>query len=293
MLWNLPNITVSVEPLFYIGPLPFTSTLLLSIVNAILVFVIFYLFSRRKHLLPGRIQGALEWLVQAMLGVCEDVAGKVKGRKFFPWVFGIFLFVLMANLWEVIPGVETIGTINHEIPGCENAASAGLFLVDKNLSNCITPLLRPPSTDLNFTLAIAIVSVVVTQIYGWRMLGVKAQIGRYLTLREGVIGLFVGVLEAVLELARIISFGFRLFGNLFAGSVLLLVISFLVPFVGAIPFYFLEIFVSFIQAFVFAMLTLIFLTLGTTGHGHEDPEEEHAAEVQHEKMLRVEQALER
>jgi len=125
------------------------------------------------------------------------------------------------------------------------------------------------------------------------MLGAKAQIGRYLSLREGPIGLFVGLLEAILEVARIISFGFRLFGNLFAGGVLLLVIGFLLPFVGAIPFYFLEIFVAFIQAFVFAMLTLIFLTLGTTGHGHEDAEEEHAAEVAHEKQVRAEQALER
>ncbi len=291
MLWNLPNITVSVEPLFYIGPIPFTSTLLLAIVDALLIFIIFFLFSLRKKLLPGRVQGALEWLVQSMLGLCQEVAGKEKGRRFFPWVFGIFIVVLLGNLWEVIPGVETIGVINHEIPGCENAS--GLLLIDKSVSNCITPLLRPPSTDLNFTLAIAVISVVVTQIYGWRMLGAKAQLGRYLTLREGIIGLFVGILEAVLELARIISFGFRLFGNLFAGSVLLLVISFLLPFVGAIPFYFLEIFVAFIQAFVFAMLTLIFLTLGTTGHGHEDPEEVHAAEVQHEKQLRAEHALER
>lgn len=291
MLWNLPHILVPVEPIFTIGPITFTSTLLLSIIDAILVFVIFYLFSRRKKLLPGRVQGALEWLVQSMLNLCEEVAGKAKGRRFFPWVFGIFLFVLMGNLWEVIPGIETFGAINHELPGCENAT--GFLLVDKTVSNCITPWFRPPSTDLNFTLAIAVISVVVTQYYGWRMLGARAQIGRYLTLREGPIGLFVGLLEAVLEVARIISFGFRLFGNLFAGDTLLLVISFLLPVVGPIPFYFLEIFVGFIQAFVFAMLTLIFLTLGTTSHGHADPEEEHAAEVQHEKQLRAEHALER
>lgn len=291
MLWNLPHILVPVEPIFTIGPITFTSTLLLSIIDAILVFVIFYLFSRRKKLLPGRVQGALEWLVQSMLNLCEEVAGKAKGRRFFPWVFGIFLFVLMGNLWEVIPGIETFGAINHELPGCEHAT--GFLLVDKTVSNCITPWFRPPSTDLNFTLAIAVISVVVTQYYGWRMLGARAQIGRYLTLREGPIGLFVGLLEAVLEVARIISFGFRLFGNLFAGDTLLLVISFLLPVVGPIPFYFLEIFVGFIQAFVFAMLTLIFLTLGTTSHGHADPEEEHAAEVQHEKQLRAEHALER
>jgi F-type H+-transporting ATPase subunit a len=254
----------------------------------------FFLYSRRKKVLPGRIQNALEWMVQVFLNLCEEVAGKRKGRVFFPWVFGIFLFVLMGNLWEIIPGIESLGTINHEIPGCEHVSTTlGFLLLDKNSSNCITAWLRPPSTDLNFTLAIAVVSVVVTQIYGWRMLGAKAQLGRYFSLREGILGLFVGILEAVLEVARIISFGFRLFGNLFAGDALLLVMGFLLPFVGAIPFYFLEIFVGVIQAFVFAMLTLIFLELGTTGHGHTDAEEEHAAEVQHEKQLRAEHALER
>ena len=294
MLWKLPHINVPVEPIFTIGGFNFTSTLLLAIVDAIILFVMFFLYSRRKKVLPGRIQNALEWMVQVFLNLCEEVAGKRKGRVFFPWVFGIFLFVLMGNLWEIIPGIESLGTINHEIPGCEHVSTTlGFLLLDKNSSNCITAWLRPPSTDLNFTLAIAVVSVVVTQIYGWRMLGAKAQLGRYISLREGVLGLFVGILEAVLEVARIISFGFRLFGNLFAGDALLLVMGFLLPFVGAIPFYFLEIFVGVIQAFVFAMLTLIFLELGTTGHGHTDAEEEHAAEVQHEKQLRAEHALER
>lgn len=293
MLWKLPNIAVPVEPIFTIGGFNFTSTLMLAIVDAIIIFVIFFLYSRRKKVLPGRIQNALEWLVQVFLNLCEEVAGKRKGRVFFPWVFGIFLYVLMGNLWEIIPGIETIGTIVHH-GGCENVSTTlGFLLLDNNTSNCIVPWLRPPSTDLNFTLAIAVVSVVVTQIYGWRMLGAKAQLGRYISLREGVLGLLVGLLEAVLEVARIISFGFRLFGNLFAGDALLLVMGFLLPFVGAIPFYFLEIFVGVIQAFVFAMLTLIFMELGTTGHGHTDAEEEHAAEVQHEKQLRAEHALER
>jgi F-type H+-transporting ATPase subunit a len=293
VLWKLPNIAVPVEPIFTIGVFNFTSTLMLAIVDAIIIFVIFFLYSRRKKVLPGRIQNALEWLVQVFLNLCEEVAGKRKGRVFFPWVFGIFLYVLMGNLWEIIPGIETIGTIVHH-SGCENVSTTlGFLLLDNNTSNCIVPWLRPPSTDLNFTLAIAVVSVVVTQIYGWRMLGAKAQLGRYISLREGVLGLLVGLLEAVLEVARIISFGFRLFGNLFAGDALLLVMGFLLPFVGAIPFYFLEIFVGVIQAFVFAMLTLIFMELGTTGHGHTDAEEEHAAEVQHEKQLRAEHALER
>lgn len=290
MLWKLPEVVVPTEALFSIGPIPFTNTLLLAILNALVIFLIFYLFSRRKQLVPGRFQNAVEWTVNAFLNLCEEVAGKEKGRVFFPWVAGIFLFVLLSNLWEVIPGIASIGLVNHEIPGCEGAS--GLFL-PQQFSNCLTPFFRPPSTDLNYTLAIAVVSVVATQFYGFKMLGVGGQLGRYFSLREGFIGLFVGLLEAVLELARIISFGFRLFGNLFAGDTLLLVISFLLPFVGAIPFYFLELFVGFIQAFVFAMLTLIFMTLGTTGHGHADAEEEHAAEVAHEHAARAERALAR
>lgn len=290
MLWKLPEVVVPTEALFYIGPIPFTNTLLLAILNALVIFLIFYLFSRRKQLVPGRFQNAVEWVVNAFLNLCEEVAGKEKGRVFFPWVAGIFLFVLLSNLWEVIPGIASIGLVNHEIPGCEGAS--GLLLA-RDVSNCVTPFFRPPSTDLNYTLGIAVVSVVATQFYGFKMLGVGGQLGRYFSLREGFIGLFVGLLEAVLELARIISFGFRLFGNLFAGDTLLLVISFLLPFVGAIPFYFLELFVGFIQAFVFAMLTLIFMTLGTTGHGHADAEEEHAAEVAHEHAARAERALAR
>ena len=103
--------------------------------------------------------------------------------------------------------------------------------------------------------------------------------------------LVVGMLELILEPLRILSLSFRLFGNLFAGDVLLLVIGYLLPFVGPIPFYFLELFVGFIQAFVFAFLTLIFMTLGTTSHGHEDPEEVHVAEVAHARHEQVEAAL--
>jgi F-type H+-transporting ATPase subunit a len=290
VLWKLPEIVVPTEPLFYIGPVPISNTLLLTILNALVIFGVFFLYSRRKKLIPGRIQSVIEWTVSSLLSLCEEVAGKRKGRIFFPWVAGIFIVVLLSNLWEVVPGIASIGLVNHEIPGCEGAN--GLFLTGQQ-AQCITPFLRPPSTDLNFTIAIAVVSVVVTQVYGFRMLGVRGQLGRYFSLREGPMGLFVGLLEAILEVARIISFSFRLFGNLFAGDTLLLVISFLLPFVGAIPFYFLELFVGFIQAFVFAMLTLIFLTLGTIGHGEEDEEEKHVEETAREQRVRSEEALAR
>ncbi len=287
MLWKLPEISVPADTLFMLGPIPVTNTLLLSVISSIILVAIFIAAVRKASIIPGPVQNFVEWVFQTLLDLCEEVAGKEKGRTFFPWVATIFLLVLVANWWEVIPGIEMIGTLK---PGV-HANFLGIFLTDKGVSNEITPWFRPPSTDLNFTLALAIVTVIMTQLYGFKMLGFREQIGRYITLREGPIGLMVGLLEVVLELMRLISLSFRLFGNLFAGDVLLLVMAFLVPFLGAVPFYFLEVFVGFIQAFVFAFLTLIFMTLGTTTHGHADHEEEHAAEVAHEEHERAALAL--
>jgi F-type H+-transporting ATPase subunit a len=293
VLWKLPNIVVPPDAIFSIGPFPVTNTLILSVVSALIVLVFFRLALRKAKIIPTPLQNLAEWMCQLLLNLCEEVAGKVNGRRFFPWVASIFMLVLLSNWWEVIPGVESIGTINNAIPGCPQHVQTvlGIFLVNYHSSNCITPWLRPPSTDLNFTLALAVISVIATQIYGFKVLGPRLQLGRYFSLKEGPMILVVGILELFLEPLRIISLSFRLFGNLFAGDVLLLVIAYLLPFVGAIPFYFLEVFVGFIQAFVFAFLTLIFMTLGTTSHGHEDPEEEHVAEVAHARHEQVEAAL--
>ncbi len=293
--WHLPNIGVPADPLFFIGPFPVTNTLVLTVASGLIVLVFFWLAIRRSRLIPRPLQNMAEWMLQGLLGLCEEVAGKRNGRRFFPWVAAIFFLVLVANWWEVIPGIETIGTPTHDVPGCQNINLTftdwtSIFLTGP-ASNCIKPWLRPPSTDLNFTLALAVVSFLATQAYGFRVLGLGKQLGRYFSFREGPMGLVVGLLELVLEPLRIISLSFRLFGNLFAGDVLLLVISFLLPVVGALPFYFLELFVGFIQAFVFAFLTLIFMTLGTTSHGHEDHEEHEAAEHEERRRHAAEEAL--
>jgi F-type H+-transporting ATPase subunit a len=281
VLFQLPHIAVPVDILFYIpfgdtNGFPVTNTLIVTWLTIFFLFGFFYLAARHPRIIPTRIQNLVEWIVEQLLNLCEEVAGKENGRRFFPWVATIFLFVLFANWWEVIPGIESIGTPE---PGAHAAFTfLGIQFLTGADSNKITPWLRPPATDLNLTLAIALVSVVVTQIYGFRQLGVRAHVGKYLDFRGGPLGLVVGLLEAVLELIRIVSFSFRLFGNLFAGDVLLLVMAFLVPFVGATPFYFLEIFVGFIQAFVFAMLTLVFMTLAVAPHEHAEAHDEHAAE---------------
>jgi len=138
--------------------------------------------------------------------------------------------------------------------------------------------------------------VVVTQAYGFKQLGAWAHITKYLNYREGPMGIVIGLLEAVLEGVRVISFSFRLFGNLFAGDVLLLVMGFLVPVVGPTAFYFLEVFVGFIQAFVFAMLTLVFMSLAVTPHEHPGHEEHEAhmaldAHREHEPAIKTEPAV--
>jgi F-type H+-transporting ATPase subunit a len=294
VFWKLPEIAVPADKLFSIGPLAVTNTLLLAVISAIIVLGFFYFALRKARIIPRPLQNLVEWVSESLLNLCVEVAGPKNGRRFFPWVASIFLLVLVSNWWEVIPGIETIGTATSEVKGCPADLGTGpslgpihfLFLTGQS-SNCLKPWLRPPSTDLNFALALAVISVVATQVYGFKVLGTRKQLGRYFTLKEGPMGLIVGLLELLLEPLRIISLSFRLFGNLFAGDVLLLVISFLLPVVGALPFYFLELFVGFIQAFVFAFLTLIFMTLGTTAHGHDDPEEEHAAEAAHAEQERA------
>jgi F-type H+-transporting ATPase subunit a len=291
VLWKLPEISAPPETLFYIGPLPITNSLLLSIISGAIVITFFLVATRNPKLIPRPLQNLIEWMTQGLLNICEEVAGRENGRRFFKWVAAIFFLVLVANWWSVIPGVGTIGVKNPEVPGCEAVNELNTIILTGANSNCYTPLLRPPSTDLNFTLALALITVIMTQVYGFRILGVSKQLGRYFTLKDGPIGLIVGLLELLLEPLRIISLSFRLFGNVFAGEVLLVVIGFLLPVVGPIPFYFLEIFVGFIQAYVFAFLTLMYFTLGTTPHGHDDHQEEHAAEVEAEAQGRAERAL--
>lgn len=291
MLWQLPHIGVPVDTLFYIpfgnpNGFPVSNTLIITWVTILVIFAFFFVAFRKPKLVPRGIQNLVEWTFQLLLNLCEEVAGKEDGRRFFPWVATIFMFVLLANWWEIVPGVESLGTVEPGVRGAQHLGPI-YFLFGTN-SNHLTAWLRPPSTDLNLTLAIAIISVVITQIYGFRKLGAFQHITKYLNYHEGVMGILVGILEFVLELARIISFSFRLFGNLFAGDVLLLVMAFLVPFAGATAFYFLELFVGFIQAFVFAMLTLVFMTLAVTSHEHPEehdaPTSGHAAAPAHEPI---------
>src|SRR5262249_7027906 len=176
----------------------------------------------------------------------------------------IFFFVITANWMGLVPGFGSIGYWEN-VPGEEQQE--------------FVPLLRAATTDLNTTLAIALTSVIATQVFGLRTLG-GGYVSKFINFR-GPIDFYVGILELIAEFAKIISFTFRLFGNIFAGEVLLAVIVFLVPWIAALPFYGLELFVGFIQAFVFAVLTLVFMTLATTAHEHGGAAPGHAREASH------------
>ncbi len=163
--------------------------------------------------------------------------------------------------------VQWFGSVGDEITAAdyEHAAEG-----EKPRAGLLVPLFRSANTDLNTTLAIAIVAMVMVHWWGFSALGVFGHAGKFINFKGGPIGLFVGLLELVSEVARLISFTFRLFGNIFAGEVLLIAMAFLIPLIGLVPFLGLELFVGLIQAFIFSMLTLVFAATATVSHADED-----------------------
>ena len=251
------NISLAPEALFHIGTFPFTNTLVMAWI-VILVLVLLTVVVRKKlRMVPKGAQNLIEWIFEQALTLMDSVtASRALSYKFFPVVMTIFLFVLFSNLIEIVPGLGTIG-LWEEHEG----------------RRIIVPFIRSSSADLNVTLAIAITSVLATQILGIAVLGGIKYAGKFLVppwKAPYIVGTFVGLLELVAEMAKVVSFSFRLFGNIFAGEVLLTVALFLVPYIVPLPFLLLEIFVGLVQAVVFSMLTLVFMKMAITGH------EEHA-----------------
>ena len=278
MLWKLQPIQIQPEVIFYLGPLPVTNALLGTWISIIFLFLVFFLGTRRRDLIPSGMQNVVEWIVEYLLNLTESVAGTVKARKFFPLVATFFIFILFCNLLDIFPGVDTIGTVNLEALKVAHLSAPTSFFLLGEYSNKLTPWVRPGTSDLNLTLALALVSVIVTQIFGFYTLGAKQQLSKYFNFKalfthgfQGPIEFFVGLIEIITELSRILSFSFRLFGNIFAGSAVLAVFAWLLPFVSDAVFIPLELFVGFVQALIFALLTLVFLEIATTRE--EDVEE--------------------
>ncbi len=249
------EISLAAEPLFHIGNLPVTNTLVVTLLLSAVIIIFSYLLKNRLKLIPRGFQNLIESVLEALLNLVDSVAqDKKQTKKFFPLIATIFIFVILSNWIELVPGLGTVGI---------NAEHHGKIV--------LVPFVRSVSADLNFTIALAIISVFSVQFFGITAIGFFKYAGKFLVSpfhKPYFIGTFVGVLELVGEMAKLISFSFRLFGNIFAGEVLLIVILTLVPYIVPIPFLALEIFVGFIQALVFAMLTLVFLKMATTDVAH-------------------------
>lgn len=277
MLWKLPHIAIAPEKIFDVFGFPVTNTLLGSFIAGLILILVFVLGTRKQALIPHGMQNAIEALVEFLTGLINGVVGgdRTRARKFFPLVASFFFFILVANLIDILPGVDTIGQIDAEAIEKMHTNSQPVFgfLLFGDISNQIIPWIRPATTDLNLNLAMAVIAIITAQTFGFATLGPGKHLSKYFNFR-GPIDFFVGLLELIGEFTRIVSLAFRLFGNVFAGSAVLAVFAFLLPVVANLIFVPFEIFVAGVQALIFALLTLIFLQITSVSH------EEHGHEVE-------------
>ncbi|HEY4514067.1 MAG TPA: F0F1 ATP synthase subunit A [Candidatus Paceibacterota bacterium] len=237
------HVVLAAEKLGTFFGMPITNTLLMSWVVVFLLAVLAFFIGRSVALVPGRFQTLLEWTFGGIYDyIADTLESREMARRFFPLLLTIFLFIFTANLLEFTPGIGSIGLFH-----------GGEF----------APLLRSMNTDLNMTLALAIISFLVIELTGMFVIGFFKYSRRFINLGS-VMGFAVGIIELFSEIARLISFSFRLFGNIFAGEVLILVIAYFVPYFLPVPFMAFEVFVGFIQAAIFSLLTLFFIKLAVT-----------------------------
>jgi F-type H+-transporting ATPase subunit a len=205
--------------------------------------------NKKIAVIPGKLQNLIEMAVEAFYEITESVAG-ANASQIFPYLMTFFLFILIANWTGLIPGISVIGL--------------------KEGHNII-PFLRPATSDLNTTLGLALVSLVATHFMSIRTTGIKDYLGRYFSLNP--LNLYIGILELIGEVTKIVSLSFRLFGNIFAGEVVLGTVSTIFAVLFPLPFMMLEVVVGLVQALVFAMLTMAFMAVLTTPHHHEEAKE--------------------
>lgn len=281
------HVSISAETVVNFFGLQISNSIFTSLlVSFFLVGFALYFRTRFKETdRPSGLQNFVEMIVEALYNFVYSITeNHKKSALFFPLIATFFIFIILNNYVGLLPGVGPImveeGKIgqNLTLPGEAMAAAPVEELVEgvaaAKEEHHYVPLLRAATADLNTTLALAIISVLLTQVFGVYHLGL-AYFKKFFDF-SSPIAFFVGILELILETAKIVSFAFRLFGNIFAGEVLLVVMTYLVAIAVPAPFYALELFVGFIQALVFSMLSLIFFNLATKGH-HEEEHEAAAA----------------
>ena len=274
-----PFVQLPSEPIFHIGGFNITNTVIASWVTILVLFLLFFSATRKMKIIPGRMQSFAEVVVEGIYNTIEGVAGEKHVRTFFPLITTIFLYVVTNALLALIPLWGTWGPIAHSAEG-----------------TVIIPFLRAANTDINLTLSIAIISFCFIEYLGFSRIGPLKYLDSFFQFSElgkafgklfkgdgksfisglafGFINIYVGLLEILSHFIRIVSFTFRLFGNMTAGEILLGVMTFLVAFIAPVPFYGLETLVGFLQAMIFAGLTLVFGVMAVTSH-HEEGAEQH------------------
>lgn len=275
MLVALPPIVA--EPIFHIMSFPVTNAYINSCIAVVFFVVIGLILRNKTAMIPGKIQNFAESILEFMLGYMDQVTrDRKKSLRFLPFVGALFLFILFSNWLSQLPGTGSLGRN---------------LIVEGHMQ--LVPLLRPANSDLNLTLAMAVLSVILSHVLGVTAIGFFKYANKFIKFGDlyhgfkkggshilvAVIEFGVGLLEIVSEIAKMISLSLRLFGNIFAGEVLLTVMASLVAYFVPLPFMLLEILVGLIQATVFAMLVLVYFTIATTPvseHGNEvGPERSH------------------
>lgn len=266
------NVPLFAEPVMSLGPLQITNAYMNATILTIALAIFAFLFHKHIKEIPGRLQSAIEVLFETMLDFFDQVTGsRKKTRRFFPLVATLFLFILLSNWMGLLPGTGSIGVwqIHH----------GSLELI---------PFLRPANSDLNLTLAMAFVSVISSHVFGIITLGFFVHWNRFIQIGTvwtairtlnpmgiivSLVEFVVGLIELISEIAKVLSLSLRLFGNIFAGEVLITVIGSIMAYIVPLPFMGLEIIVGIVQATVFAMLSLVYVSI-LTDKPHEDDEHE-------------------
>ncbi|MDE2079529.1 MAG: F0F1 ATP synthase subunit A [Patescibacteria group bacterium] len=242
------HVILAAEQVGTLWGIPITNSLIMTWVVMALIVAFALVFSRRIALVPGKLQTTLEWAVEGGINYIRDTLEDEKmAVRFFPLIASLAIFIMIGNELEFFPGIGSIGFVH----GAD-----------------FIPLFRTPATDLNTTLALTLISVITIEVAGVMSVGFFKYAGKFLNFHSPV-KFIVGLIELISELARLITFSFRLFGNIFAGEVLVAIVGFFVPYVLPAPFIMFELFVGVVQAVIFALLTLFFLKLAVT------PMEEH------------------
>lgn len=226
-----------------------TSTMMTAWLAMVILIVLAVTLRSRLSLVPKKGQLIAELIVGGAFDYIADVLeSRDLAKRFYPLVMTIFLFILTMNWIGLIPGVDSVG-VYKLVHGTET----------------LIPFFFPANSDLNLTIAFAVIAFVAIEVSGVLMIGIFKYAGKFLNFTSPL-AFLIGIIELFSELARLISFSFRLFGNIFAGKTLLLIAIFFVPFILPVPIMAFEMFVGFIQAFIFAVLTLFFIKLAI-----EDP----------------------